>query len=127
MRGHTQTAPQDAVVRDEDVKLVSFVDLDYPPIARSLQVAGVVIVDLALADDGSVASATALSGAKILVGPTVENAKKWKFRPNAQKRVILVYDFHVDAGGCHDGTRSLFLLRHMNFVSIVGCSNVTPG
>jgi TonB family protein len=114
-------------VYDEDSKLVSFEDLAYPPLARAVRVQGVVVVSVTLDDEGSVTVATPVSGSKVLIPPCLDNARKWKFVPNRQKRAVIVYEFRIHAGACHDRSSSVFLLMHNNFASIVSCNNVIEG
>ena len=116
-------AQQDDVVLDEDVRVVHFEDLYYPIGLRSARVQGVVVVAVKLDERGDVASASAVSGPSKLITYAVANAQKWKFEPNRQRKAVIVYEFHIDAGTCHDSTRSLFLLKHNNFASIKSCEN----
>ena len=121
------SASQDGPLYDNDVKLVSFEDLPYPPVARMTRVQGVVVVRVSLADDGSVSSALAISGNKTLIPDTLSNAKKWRFKPNTQKSAVIVYNFTLTEGACHDNSHSLFQLIHQNFASITACSPVING
>jgi len=107
--------------------LVSFEDLDYPPLPRAVNQQGVVVVDVRLDDGGVPVSASALTGPELLIPHATANATKWRFRPNRQARAIIVYDFSIDSGACHDRSRSLFLLKHPNFAQIKSCSNVIEG
>lgn len=120
-------ARQDGVVFDEHVTVVSFEDLYYPPMHRAARIEGVVVIAVKLDSRGDVVSASAVSGPEKLIPIAVENAKKWKFEPNRQKKAVIVYDFDIDAGTCHDKTRSLFLLKHRNFASIKSCENLVGG
>ena len=83
---------------DDEVQLVSFADLDYPPGPRAARIQGLVVIAATLDDGGSVASASAISGPRALIGDAIANAKKWKFKPNHQKRVVIVYDFEIGGG-----------------------------
>jgi TonB family protein len=115
---------QEITINDEDVKLVSFEDLAYPPVARVTRIQGVVVVKAQLDDQGNVATAFAVSGSKALIPDCLSNAKKWKFKPNSSKSVVIVYEFRLGDGACHNDSHSLFLLRHPNFASITSCDPV---
>jgi len=104
--------------------LVSFEDLDYPYGPRAGMEQGLVVVDLRLDDKGVPVSASALTGPKLLIPYATANAKQWRFEPNAQRRAIVVYDFSIGGGACHDPSRSLFLLRRPNFAEIKSCDVV---
>src|SRR6185503_19842062 len=64
---------------------------------------------------------------KFLIPACLDNARKWQFVPNRQKRAVIVYEFQIHAGVCHDRTSSVFLLTHHNIASIVSCENVIEG
>lgn len=122
-----QGTPQDDVLEDREVRLESFQDLAYPPLARATAVQGVVVVEAKIDEAGNVDSARAISGNKTLIPDAVANAMKWKFQPNSKKRAIVVYDFRFVAGACHDNSHSLFQLLHQNFATITTCSPVING
>jgi TonB family protein len=124
-----QTALQsEPALFDEDVKLVRFVDVKYsPPIARA-RLQGVVVVRAVLDREGRVAAATAISGPKALIPSALDNARQWRFEPNERASAVIVYDFRIDNGPCHDaGVKSLSLLRHPNFVSVRVCQMLVGG
>lgn len=62
----TCAEPQgDDSVNDKDIKVVSFKELNYPPLARSARIQGVVIVRVKLDGQGRVANAIGISGSDI--------------------------------------------------------------
>jgi hypothetical protein len=111
----------------DDAQLVSFEDLAYPGLARVARIQGIVVVEARLDDKGNVVAASAISGAKLLIPDCLSNAKKWKLKPNSYKTAVIVYEFRLDAGACHDDSHSLFLLRYENFASITACDRVIGG
>ena len=72
-------------------------------------------------------SDSAISGPKPLIPDSLANEKKWKFKPNSRKTVVIVYEFRLDDGACHDASHSLFLLRYQNFASVIACAPVIGG
>jgi len=54
---------------------------DYPGTARQLNVSGAVEVELIVGENGTVESATPVSGSPILTRPAVDALKRWKFKP----------------------------------------------
>jgi TonB family protein len=116
-----------ATLLNEEFKLASFTDLDYPPVARRLKVQGAVVVWVTLDDDGRVTAATAVSGPKVLVESAVANARTWRFHPNPRHSAVIVYDFSINEGACHNALKSLFLLKHPNLATITTCSGVIEG
>lgn len=124
---HGAQVESGATVFDEDVSVVSFEDMEYPPLLRAARVEGAVVIAVTLDDNGNVVAAAGISGPHHLIKPTAANATKWKFKPNRQKRAVIVYDFDIDDGHCHDRTRSLFLLKHRNFASIKTCEVMVGG
>jgi len=103
MSGNLLTAqepPQEEPIYSEEIRPVHVEKLEYRPLARQARVQGVVVVRAKLDDQGNVISSAAISGHKLLIPEALENAKKWKFLPNAKSEVIIVYNFGIDEGLC---------------------------
>ena len=75
---------------DEGKKLiVTRVDPDYPPMAKQMHLAGKVVVDVYIDEDGKVEKVETVNGNPLLSGAAVAAVKKWKFTPfsaNGQTR-----------------------------------------
>jgi len=67
--------------KGEAPKPVEFQRPDYPSIARSAQVGGVVTVTIVVGPDGLVKSAIATSGPSMLQAPVLAAVRQWKFDP----------------------------------------------
>ncbi|HEX4770317.1 MAG TPA: energy transducer TonB [Bryobacteraceae bacterium] len=78
-----QSAKADAIRRysEEDVRILQRVAPAYPAIAHQIHLSGMVILDMEVAEDGSVENASVVSGNPILSGGAVAAAKHWKFAP----------------------------------------------
>jgi TonB family protein len=114
---------QEAAVEDKDVSIVSFEALNYPALARGSGIRGVVVLRVTLDQGGHPTDAIGISGNELLIKESIANVKKWRFRPNARKVAIVVYDFEVVLGYCEP--LSQFILRG-NHVMITTCEvNVT--
>jgi hypothetical protein len=109
---------------EDQAQLISFQDLTYPGVARVTRVQGIVVIKAKLNETGDVVAASALLGPKVLVSDCLANIKKWKFKPNSGKSAIIVYEFRLDDGACHDASRSLFRLIFPNFATITACTPV---
>jgi TonB family protein len=120
-------AQQDETIEDRDVKLATFADMAYPVAAQGARVQGVVVVRVGLDDRGRVATTSAVSGNKALIPDCLANSKKWTFKPNPHKSAVIVYEFRLDEGACHDDSHSLFRLLHFNFASITACAPLIRG
>jgi protein TonB len=76
---------QDTLVRvsEDDAKklIVTRVDPAYPAVARQMHVAGKVVVDIYLDEEGKVEKAQPVNGHPILSDAAVTAVKKWKFTP----------------------------------------------
>ncbi|MGH9679657.1 MAG: energy transducer TonB [Candidatus Acidiferrales bacterium] len=113
-------AQKPAFLNDNEMRLVDYEDLAYPAIGHTARIEGVVVVRAILDDQGKVVDATAISGAEPLVPACLANAKKWRFRPNASKMAVIVYNFRlidtISKSGC-----SHFELAPPNFATITTC------
>lgn len=71
----------------------------YPPMAKQLKLAGRVVVDMVVAEDGTVEAADVVNGNPILAGAAKSAAKSWKFQPfqnegkNSKAVVRVNFDF----------------------------------
>lgn len=54
---------------------------DYPPLARSARVAGDVVVEITISEDGDVIAARCVSGHALLQQAALSAARRWKFKP----------------------------------------------
>jgi TonB family protein len=98
--------------------------LAYPPVARLARVQGIVVIKVTFNDQGEVTSASAIAGRRTLIPHFLANAKKWRFKPGAQKSAVIVYQFKLDDGACQDDSHSLFRLLYGDFASITACAPV---
>lgn len=114
-------AQQNEPVYDNDIKVKSFEEMSYPPIAREARIQGTVVVSAKLDGDGRVIATSAISGAKLLIPDSLSNAKKWHFSPNTNRVAIIVYEFRLAEGKCNHETSHLFVFREPNRALIVGC------
>jgi TonB-like protein len=113
-------AQQDRVVTDDDMKVVTFEDMNYPALGRTARVQGVVVVEVKLDDQGRVVEAMAISGKQVFIPDCTANARKWRFRPNAQKAAVIVYNFRLSDGISNSGC-DRFMLEPPNFATITTC------
>jgi TonB family protein len=108
---------QDQPIFNEDVGIFDFVPLDYPLVPRLAHVQGAVVVKVKVDSEGSVTSATAVSGPKQLIPDCLSNAKKWRFRPEKSRDVVIVYIFKFE-GLCQLPCKSLFSFSPPNVATI---------
>ena len=57
---------------------------EYPAMAKQLNLAGVVEVEIVVGENGAVESAVPVSGSPVLTRPATDALKKWKFKPFQQ-------------------------------------------
>jgi TonB family protein len=115
------TAQQEGTIYDNDVNVTSFEEMRYPSMARQAHIQSTVVVRITLDDGGKVKSASAISGAKLLIPDSVSNANKWHFRPNANKSAVIIYEFRLADGRCNSETNHMFIFRAPNIASVIGC------
>jgi periplasmic protein TonB len=63
---------------------VTKVQPDYPELARQLKISGTVDIEIVVAENGTVETATPLSGNPVLTKPAAEALRRWKFKPFVQ-------------------------------------------
>jgi len=112
---------QTGAAGDKEPKLVDFADMEYPKLAKAALIQGIVVVQAKLDDKGDVVEVSALSGPETLIPASLENAKKWRFRPNPKRTVILVYNFRVTSALSKSGC-SHFEAYPPNFATITTCA-----
>jgi TonB family protein len=115
---------KDRTIYDKEISVLDYEDLVFPAIAATAHVEGVVVVRIELDDNGKVLDAEALSGPDLLVHQTVENARKWRFKPNPKHAAIIVYNFRIE-GVCHSvrqgSSFSQMIFYPPNFAAITAC------
>lgn len=102
-----------------EVTFLSFEEMKYPPLANTARIRGDVLVRAELDDDGRVVSASILAGHPMLVAAAVSNIKKWRFKPNPEKQVTMVYSFRLGERVCPAND---FSFEPPNRVIIKGCA-----
>ena len=115
--GVANSAEPDEPINNKQINVVDYAELQYPPLARSALIQGVVVVRAKLDEKGNVVDAMAISGADTLIPACLDNARKWRFRPNAGKAVIIVYNFRI-VQALTKSEHSHFALELPNFVTI---------
>lgn len=94
-----QKAEEDPVY-DKMIRPVHVERLEYPPLARQARIQGIVVVRARIDTEGNVVSAVAISGHELLIPACLENSMKWRFRPNPNSVVVIIYDFGIDRSVC---------------------------
>jgi hypothetical protein len=56
----------------------------------------------------------------LLANPSVENVKKWLFKPNASGTALIIYNYKILDGRCNRDA-SLFILQGANVATILAC------
>jgi TonB family protein len=112
---------RDAPISDKETKLVASAKLEYPTLARTALIQGVVVVRATLDEKGAVLDTAALSGAEALIPACLDNARKWRFKPNSRKEVIVVYNFRI-AQEAPKPACGHFKVEPPNFATITACA-----
>jgi TonB family protein len=87
---HSTSPAQTYRPGDNDRKVLSRVDPDYPDALKKLYIGGVVRVEVVVAPNGSVKSTKLLGGSPILGQSTMKAIKQWKFAPAASDETLTV-------------------------------------
>lgn len=81
-----QTAPDSGTLptiapNEAKRNLVTFVQPDYPPLAKAAQIVGIVRASIEVDEDGNVRNVTLISGHPMLATAAVQAIRKWKYKP----------------------------------------------
>jgi TonB family protein len=71
------SAPTNDIFRRAKFK----VQPEYPDLARKMELAGVVKIEVTVAPNGAVKSARVVGGHPVLAGAALDAARKWRFEP----------------------------------------------
>lgn len=72
-----QTSPSDEINRRAKTKVQPF----YPELARKMNIAGTVKIEVTVAPNGTVKEARIVGGHPVLANSALDAAKKWRFEP----------------------------------------------
>jgi TonB family protein len=76
-----ESAQTNAASTPAHIQLLQRVPPTYPPVARQARIQGPVVLDVVIGTDGSVSSATVVSGHPLLVQSALDAVKQWKYEP----------------------------------------------
>lgn len=110
----------DGAVVDRDIQVLDFAELAYPFSAQT-QPEGTVVLRAGLDKQGGVSDVRVMFGNEILATAALSNVRRWHFKMNPEKAVVLVYDFRLVKGKCQTAS-SFFTLQRPNLVRISACS-----
>ena len=110
-------------VEDRDTAVVTFEDVEYLRPALNAHIQGTVVVQVRFDDRGKVLNADAISGPWELIQTSLDNVKKWTFKPNNSKTAVIVYNYKILDGRCNRNS-SLFILEGKNVATILACPPV---
>lgn len=77
-------------VAEEGRAVKSKVSPVYPELARRMNVAGTVKVQVVVAPNGTVKTAKVVGGHPLLVDPALDAVKKWKYEPASEETTSIV-------------------------------------
>ncbi len=69
----------------------------YPELARKINLVATVKVQITISPNGSVTEAKAVGGHPLLIGPSVDAAKQWRYEP-AGDTTTMIIEFHFGPG-----------------------------
>ncbi len=83
-----------AANEESDRKVVTRVAPTYPELARQMNVAGTVKLEIAVAADGEVKTVRPLGGHPLLIKSAGEAVRKWRYAPGRETTLIVEFQFH---------------------------------
>jgi TonB family protein len=93
-----QSSKQQSSIRGAR-QLIRRVEPDYPPMARAQHIAGTVILNVEIAEDGSIANTDVISGDSLLASAAVQAVKQWQYQsdPSGASRTRITVRFTLPA------------------------------
>jgi TonB family protein len=79
---------------DIERKVVSKVKPAYPALARKMNVAGAVKLEVVIAANGTIKSVKALGGHPLLIQSATEALQKWRYAPGPETTTVVEFQFH---------------------------------
>jgi TonB family protein len=75
-------------------KVRSKISPSYPALARQMNVAGRVKIEVTISSDGRVINTRTVGGSPLLVGAATDAVKKWRYEPSSKESTEIVeFDF----------------------------------
>lgn len=88
---------QQAQVEEGKRKARTKVNPAYPELARRMNIAGKVKIEVVIAPDGHIKSTRAIGGHPVLIQPCIDALKDWRFDPAPEESTQLVeFNFSKD-------------------------------
>ena len=78
-------------------KVVTKVQPVYPQLARQMNVAGTVKIEVVIAANGTVKSVKPLGGRPLLIQAASEALRKWRYVPGPETTTVVEFQFHPAA------------------------------
>jgi TonB family protein len=89
-KASAQAAQSDEIVRRAKTR----VDPNYPELARKMNLAGTVKIEIVVAPNGSVKDARVVGGHPVLANAALDAARKWRFEPaSTESKGIIDFKF----------------------------------
>lgn len=88
--GLTQTAAQTSPGDEINRRAKNKVQPLYPELARKMNIAGTVKIEVTVAPNGTVKEARVIGGHPVLANPALDAAKKWRFEPAPAESVGVI-------------------------------------
>ncbi len=95
---------------------------EYPPIAVSARLTGVVVLELSVDAKGDIADIRSLTELPLLTEAAVAHAKQWRTRPGGRRSGLIVYEFALDRRTCTAAAPTEFWRVTSNYWRLSACS-----
>ncbi|ABF40776.1 TonB-like protein [Candidatus Koribacter versatilis Ellin345] len=69
----------------------------YPELARKINLVATVKVQIVIGPNGNVTEAKAVGGHPLLIGPSIDAAKQWRYEPAGESTTTII-EFHFGPG-----------------------------
>jgi len=111
-----------------DLKLLHSEAVNYPPLARQTRISGTVVLQVSVANDGTVSHAEVLKGHPLLSGLIQQNVRQWRFaaQPREPRTFELKCEFGLWEAAAPSGREIVVVPEPLHLLILVSSATINP-
>jgi len=111
-----------------DLKLLHSEAVNYPPLARQTRISGTVVLQVSVANDGTVSHVEVLKGHPLLSGLIQQNVRQWRFaaQPREPRTFELKCEFGLWEAAAPSGREIVVVPEPLHLLILVSSATINP-